>query len=303
MRKTMVVVGGTGAQGGSVVKALSSNPNYLIRVITRDTTSVHAKALEAANCELHQVNLNQPEGLKAAFHDAYGIFAVTNFWDRETRLNEYEQGKAMVRAAREAGIQHFIWSTLPDYEALSNGKYNVPHFTSKARVDLDVKKAGFTYTTFVEAPFYFQNFHTIFAPQQNENGEQLWRLPLDPHQCSFHSADIGELGLIVRAALDNPQLAGNENYLPLSAGIYNWQQLIDILNDQGHRICFEQIPAEGYDKKFPSAREFRQMMEFWQEFDYFGPDSPAKLALVKKLIPKGFTSFEQWSLKNMPAKC
>jgi len=158
MRKTMVVVGGTGAQGGSVVKALSSNPNYLIRVITRDTTSVHAKALEAANCELHQVNLNQPEGLKAAFHDAYGIFAVTNFWDRETRLNEYEQGKAMVRAAREAGIQHFIWSTLPDYELYR--MENITFHTSQAKRELTwtLKKPASRIQPLLKRPFTFKTF-------------------------------------------------------------------------------------------------------------------------------------------------
>ena len=46
---------------------------------------------------------------------------------------------AAVHAARNAGVKHFIWSTLPDVEAISGGKFHVPHFTGKARIDSIVK--------------------------------------------------------------------------------------------------------------------------------------------------------------------
>ena len=36
--------------------------------------------------------------------------------------------------AKEAGAMHYVWSTLPDTVAVSGGKYDVPHMTSKARV-------------------------------------------------------------------------------------------------------------------------------------------------------------------------
>ena len=301
MQKTIAVMGGTGAQGGGVVRALLASDTWCVRVITRDTSSPRARELADMGCELQQANLNEQDSLPAAFRDAYGVFAVTNFWDRETRMNEYQQGKAMVDAAKAAGVSHFVWSTLPDYQAISHDKYIVPHFTSKARVDALVKEAGFKYWTFVEAPFYYQNFHTIFAPAQNEQGQQLWRLPLDPERCRFHCADISELGLLVAAALAQPDRAGQGHYLPLSCGNYNWQELIEILNSQGHNIVYEQISAEEYDAQFPSAKEFRHMMEFWQEYDYFGPDSVSKLDLSDALVPEGLTGFDDWARINMRA--
>src|SRR5216684_2350818 len=50
--------------------------------------------------------------------------------------------------ANEAGVKHFIWSTLPNVEAISGGKLHVPHFTGKAKVDSVVREARFPSHTF-----------------------------------------------------------------------------------------------------------------------------------------------------------
>src|SRR2546426_768921 len=49
--------------------------------------------------------------------------------------NELKQATAAVRAAKDSGVKHFIWSTLLHVEAISGGKFNVPHFTGKAKID------------------------------------------------------------------------------------------------------------------------------------------------------------------------
>src|SRR6267378_385788 len=77
--------------------------------------------------------------------------------------DEVEQATAAVRAAKDAGVKHFVWSTLPDVEAISGGKFHVPHFTDKAKVDRIVKEAGFANHTFVIAPFYYQNLVGVLA--------------------------------------------------------------------------------------------------------------------------------------------
>ena len=157
-KKIVTVLGSTGAQGGGVVRALLDQQDWQVRAVTRNVRCQAALHLAELGCEIAEADLNSPLTLFEALQGSFGLFAVTNFWDRDTRMSEFKQGKNLVRAAKDARIQHFIWSTLPDYKALSGGKYRVPHFTSKARVDNEVKRAGFRYHTFVEAPFYFQNF-------------------------------------------------------------------------------------------------------------------------------------------------
>src|SRR6267378_3727392 len=107
-----------------------------------------------------------------------------------------QQGGAAVRAAKDAGVKHFVWSTLPDVDAISGGKLHVPHFTGKAKVDRIVKEAGFAKHTFVIAPFYYQNLIGVLASQKQTDGSAGWALPLDPTVRSIHMGDITELGNI-----------------------------------------------------------------------------------------------------------
>ena len=299
-KKIVTVLGSTGAQGGGVVRALLDQQDWQVRAVTRNARSKAALRLAELGCDVVEADLNTPATLLEALQGSYGVFAVTNFWDRATRMGEFEQGRNLVHAARETGIQHFIWSTLPDYQALSGGKYTVPHFTSKARVDTEVKTAGFRHHTFVEAPFYFQNFLSLHAPRKTPDGRELWRYPADKHKCRFPCGDIEDLGKIVAAALNQPEKAGNGQYLALASDYVCWQELVDILNAQGHKLDYERVCAEEYDGFFPSAREFRHMMAFWEENHYFGPNGPHKIALANGLIENRLTGFTDWANTHMP---
>jgi uncharacterized protein YbjT (DUF2867 family) len=149
-KKVIAVVGATGQQGGAVVRALQAGNQFKVRALTRNP----AKHRELAY-QVVQADLNRPETLAAAFEGALGVILVTNFAEQGT--DEVKQATAAVRAAKDAGVNHFIWSTLPDVEALSKRKFHVPHFTGKSKVDRIVKEAGFANHTFVIAPFYYQN--------------------------------------------------------------------------------------------------------------------------------------------------
>jgi uncharacterized protein YbjT (DUF2867 family) len=119
---------------------------------------------------------------------------VTNFWEG---ADEIAQGKNAIEAAKATGVQHFIWSTLPDVETISKGAFEVPHFTNKARVDNLVKSAGFKYSTFVQPPFYYQNLVGSLKPQPQQDGSTGWTLPIDPTKKAIHMSDINDLGKVV----------------------------------------------------------------------------------------------------------
>src|SRR5580704_3056694 len=192
-KKRIAVIGATGQQGGGVVHALQAGGQFKVRALSRNP----GKHRELAD-EVILADLERPESLIAAFAGAHGVFVVTTSGLLGT--DEYKQATAAVRAAKDAGVQHFIWSTLPNVEAISNGEFDVPHFTGKAKLDRIVSEAGFANHTFVIAPFYYQNLVGVLGPQEQPNGCAGWTLPLDPAVRSIHMGDITELGDVVVGA-------------------------------------------------------------------------------------------------------
>jgi uncharacterized protein YbjT (DUF2867 family) len=293
--KLIAVIGATGQQGGGVVRALQAGGQFKVRALTRNP----GKHRELAE-EVVKADLDRPETLKAAFAGAYGVFLVTNFWEAGT--DELKQATAAVRAAKEAGVKHFVWSTLPDVEAISGGKLDVPHFTGKAKIDRIVKEAGFAHHTFVIAPFFYQNLVGALAPQKQADGSVGWALPIDPNVRCIHMGDIRELGDIVAGAFAHPDQAGSGAYLPLVGDFMSFNEIIDTLNRQGHKFSFRQVPKEVFATFFPRAAEMAAMLSYFQAHTYLGSNSYDQIALANKIAGRRPSSFSAWARANFPAQ-
>jgi hypothetical protein len=93
---------------------------------------------------------------------------VTNFFEPFTSSGpdhamdvELTQGQNLARAATKTStLKHYIWSTLPDAHNISNGKYLVPHFETKRKVDEFIKadEKLFAKTTFLLVTWYASNY-------------------------------------------------------------------------------------------------------------------------------------------------
>ncbi|HEY2684686.1 MAG TPA: NmrA/HSCARG family protein [Steroidobacteraceae bacterium] len=286
-QKLIAVIGATGQQGGAVVRALEGGGEFKVRALTRDPAK-HATLAE----EVKLADFNRPESLKAAFAGAYGAFIVTNAW--EAGADELNQARVAVQAAKDAGVQHLIWSTLPNVEAISQGKIDVPHFTDKAKVEQMVKDAGFTYHTFVIAPFYYQNLLGAMAPK-SQDGKVGWALPLDPEKRVFHAGDIREIGRIVAGAFAQPQLAGHGEHLPLVGDFLSFNEIVATLNRQGNEFSFSQVPREVFSTWFPGADSIAAMLAYFEAHTYLGTDSREAIALANKVAGQQPTRFAAWA--------
>jgi uncharacterized protein YbjT (DUF2867 family) len=289
----VAVVGASGAQGSSVVRAVVDRARFRVRALTRTPAAYTGPAHEKVAADL-----DRPATLAAAFAGAHGVFCVTNFWQPGT--DEVAQARAAVDAARQAGVRHFVWSTLPDVEAISGGAFHVPHFTNKARVDEIVRSAGFEWTTFVEAPFYFENLTGNMAPQRLPDGRSGWALPLPEDARVIHMATVADLGGVVAGALEHPEQTGAGAHLS-GARLMSFGDVVSVLNRQGHDLAYMQVPAEVFAGFFPGAEELAQMMQYWQQYTYLGPDADRKIALAEEVSTTGVTDFADWARANMPA--
>jgi uncharacterized protein YbjT (DUF2867 family) len=293
-RKLIAVIGATGQQGGGVLRALKASGQFEVRALTRDPGKYRALADEVVGADM-----DRPETLEPAFAGAHGVFLVTNFWQPGT--DELEQATAAVRAAKAAGVRHFIWSTLPDVEAISRGKLHVPHFTGKAKIDRIVTQAGFANHTFVIAPMYYQNLVGVLAPQKQTDGSVGWALPIDPTVRGIHMGDISELGNVVAGAYAQPDRAGHGEYLPLVGDFMSFNEIVVTLNRQGHRFSFKHVPNELFATSFPGAAEIGATLAYFQGHTYLGADSRARIALANEIAGRRPTKFSAWARANFPA--
>ncbi|KAF2196215.1 NAD(P)-binding protein [Delitschia confertaspora ATCC 74209] len=121
MTKTIVVMGGTGQQGGGV-NVMLQTPSWKVSVIKRNTSSSKAKGLVSKGAEVVKADSDDEPSMKKAFE-------------------EEQQAMTIARAASmTAALEHFIWSTLPNTPKMTNGKAQVPHFDYKAKVDERIRK-------------------------------------------------------------------------------------------------------------------------------------------------------------------
>lgn len=81
-KKIIAVAGATGAQGGSLVRAIQRDADgeFRARAITRNAQSDAAQALAALGAEVVEADLSDSDSLDRAFRGAYGAYCVTFYW-------------------------------------------------------------------------------------------------------------------------------------------------------------------------------------------------------------------------------
>lgn len=289
-KKTIVVIGATGSQGKGVVNALVNDGSFNVRAITRNPEKYSGKTHEAVYADL-----NDLQSLKNAFKNAYGVFVVTNFWEGS---DEIAQGQNAIEAAKATEVRHFIWSTLPNVEVISKAAFEVPHFTDKAKVDDLVKSAGFTYSTFVQPPFYFQNLVGMLGPQPKQDGTTGWTLPIDPTKKAIHMSDINDLGKVVTGAFLQPEKVGNGSYLALATDLYSFNDILEVYKANGQEHSFTQVPAEMFSTFFEGAKELAAMFGYFEKYTYMGPDSELQIESAKEIATNKFVTLQEWLGQN-----
>jgi uncharacterized protein YbjT (DUF2867 family) len=289
-KKIIAVIGATGSQGKGVINAILKDGTFKARAVTRNPEKYSGKADEVVKGDLTDL-----ASLTQAFENAYGVFVVTNFWEG---ADEIAQGKIAIQAAKNAGVNHFIWSTLPNVEKISNGKFDVPHFTGKAKVDELVKTAGFKNYSFVQPPFYYQNFSGMLGAKSQQDGSTGWTLPIDPAKKVIHMGDVNDLGKVVTGAFLNPNKAGEGSYLALATELNSFNDIITAFKSNGKEYSFTQVPIEVFSTFFEGAKEIAQMFGYFENYSYMGPNSEIRIQQANALATEGFMSLNEW-IKQM----
>jgi uncharacterized protein YbjT (DUF2867 family) len=306
-KKIIAVLGATGAQGSGLVRAILNDHNseFKVRAITRNIDSEKAKALASLGAEVVSADLDNLESLKNAFKNAYGVYAVTNFWEHFSPEKEIAQVKNIAEAAKSSGVKHTIWSTLEDtrkWVPLSDNrlptlmeKYKVPHFDGKGESNHFFTDYGVP-TTFMLTSFYWDNIiYFGMEPKKGEDGKYNFTIPMgDKKLPGIAAEDIGKCAYGIFKK-------GNE-YIGKTVAIAGehptGKQMANTLSKVlGKDIIYNSVPFDVYRGfGFPGAEDIGNMFQFKYDFeDYFC--GIRKLDESKNLNPE-LQSFEMWARKN-----
>jgi uncharacterized protein YbjT (DUF2867 family) len=301
------VVGATGAQGGGLVRAILNDPENLFqaRALTRNPNSEKAKYLSSLGVEVVKADLDDLESLNQAFKGAYGAYCVTNFWEHFSPEKELYQAAHMAEAAKNAGLEHVIWSTLEDtrnWVPLDDNrmptlkeKYKVPHFDAKGEANKYFTNQGVP-ATFMMAAFYWENMiYFGMEPKRDETGVLAITFPMGEMKLPGIAAeDIGRCALGI--------FKGGRDYIGKTVGIAGGHptgtEMADALSRAlGERVNYNAVPADVYRSfDFPGADDLGNMFQFHRDFNAYFCGS-RDLDESRKLNPS-LQSFDEWLAKN-----
>ncbi|KAH7370088.1 hypothetical protein BKA65DRAFT_387582 [Rhexocercosporidium sp. MPI-PUGE-AT-0058] len=278
MPPIFTIVGATGAQGGSVLDSALKSRLYSIRAITRDVSSANSRALKSRGVEVVAADLDSEESLIKAFEGSTAIFGLTNFFEAFVKFGpvaavsiEVKQGKNLASAASKTPtLKHYIWSTLPDSERISEGRISVPHFQGKVQIDAFIKGYEKLYakTTFLWVGPYAQNFqYPWFTPSFLKTSGK--HIQLGPVPSSTPIQTIGDIntnvGVFTSAILAQPGLTQGKFVLAsventtISGMLQAWGEATS-----KDTLYIELASIEEYDKIWPVwGKEIGLMLKFW----------------------------------------
>jgi uncharacterized protein YbjT (DUF2867 family) len=213
--RVILVTGATGTQGGAVARELLER-GYRVRGLTRNPEQPRAQALARLGAEVVRGDFDDAPSLAAAMAGAHGVFAVTDFWEHGDET-EVAHGRALVDAARAAGIRHFVYTSV----ASANKNTGIPHFDSKWVIEQYLADSGLNWSV-IRPVSFMNNWH--WRRREFSDGRFVDPGPPDQSHQWIAAADIA---FFVGEAFDKPDawlgraadVAGDEMTLTEFAGL------------------------------------------------------------------------------------
>lgn len=252
----ILVTGATGQQGGATARAMLAD-GYRVAAMTRSPDSDPAKALAELGAEVVRGDLDDDESLRAALAGKWGVFAVQNSWDAGIE-GEIRQGKRIAELAKEAGVTHFVYTSV----GAADRKTGIPHFDSKFEVEETVRALDFPSYVILRPVFFLENLLMPDTKNAVAEGSLPLGLATDTKLQVIALRDIGAYAKLAFEKHDELNgraidIAGDE----LTPG-----EMAESLSSMaGRDISHFQVPI---DQIRAFSEDFALMLEWFEEHGY-----------------------------------
>ena len=269
-KKTIAVIGATGAQGGGLVRAILADPNGGSRCGDHAEGRFRQGACAGRGGRGGRGRRRRRPGEpRARLRGRAWRLPGHEFLGALSAERELKQAAAMARATKAAGVAHAVWSTLEDTRLpfplddprlkTLQGKYKVPHFDAKGEADA-IFAAEAAPTSYMMAAFYWENFiYFGQGPRKGADGRVL-ALPLGGGKLPGIAAeDIGRCayGIFRRG----PEVAGQR--FGIAGEVLSGPEYAAAFSRHlGVPVAFYDMPFDDYRALgFPGADDMGNMYE------------------------------------------
>lgn len=281
---TILVLGGTGRQGGALVRELLRRGRP-VHALVRDPEASGARALADAGAVLAPGDMDDEASLRAAMKGVHGVFSVQPFRTPGGVAAEERQGRTVGDIAAESGVAHLVYSSVGGAERASG----IPHFESKWNVERHLRTLDLAVT--VLRPTMFYDVFEEISPRRVDGALVLgmWLRPEVPVQIIA----TDDIAAFAADAFDDPaawagrqvEIAGDELTGPQMAeafarvsGVPTRYEYLPIERLRAVRedlaIMFDWFDREGYRADLPELRRLRPdliTLETWLRANWTAP--------------------------------
>ncbi len=276
--RTILITGVTGNQGGAVAQALQGT-GFHLRGLTRTPDGERAAAVARRGVDVVKGDLDDEATLRRALAGAWGVFGVQTASEAGVEREE-AQGKRLATLAREAGVEHFVYTSVGS----AHKRTGIPHFDNKWRIEETVRALRFPSYVILRPVFFMEN---LLAPFSLQGSTLAWALGAGTKLQMIAVDDIGWFG--ARAFTDATAL--NRREIDLAGDVRTLPEAAEILTEAlGRPIVFAQTPIE-------QVRQYsKEMAAMLQWFDRVGYS--ADIAGLEREFGRALTKLPDWARRH-----
>lgn len=273
--RTIFVTGATGRQGHSACRYLRE-AGWAVRGLTREPEGARADELRAMGVELIEGDLEDPDTFRKGLEGVHGVFAVLTYVEGGAAA-EVRQGRNLADAAKEAGVRHFVYSSISG----ADRKTDIPFFDSKRQNEVYIMSKELPWT-FLRPAHFMENFNRGPLCRSIRGGELVFPLPPDR---PLQLVAIDDVGFFAAMAFDRGEdmlrkgieLAGDELTMPEIA--------VRFSAHLGREVRFVQMPLDELERR---RREYFLLARWLDREGY-----KADITAVRRMHPSAL-SFDTW---------
>jgi len=276
--RTILITGVTGHQGGAVAQALQGS-GFHLRGLTRTPDGARAAALARHGVDVVKGDLDDEAALRRALAGAWGVFGVQTASEAGVEREE-AQGKRLATLAREAGVEHFVYTSVGS----AHKRTGIPHFDNKWRIEETVRGLRFPSHVILRPVFFMEN---LLAPFSLQGSTLAWALGAGTKLQMIAVDDIGWFG--ARAFTDATAL--NRREIDLAGDARTMPEAAAILTEAlGRPIVFAQTPIEQVRQY---SKEMASMLQWFERVGY-----SADIAGLEREFGRALTKLPDWARRH-----